>query len=356
MRKKVYFSEIVFTNEFYIDGIDVFNNENVEYIKSIDIDLQMNLSFSKIDNAKVYLIKNLNKKIVIAEVRDFKIVCYMKSNMFFKICNHPRNQESLIKNHYLLEAFVIEKIKKTQNDNILYSPNYKTRAVISNDNGVISVQYQTLETFDEIDFYFYEDISSDNFWMWENLEGVSYFDSEENAKEEAASFLSNYVPEPNIYFEKPYVSLWEYQLSRIESLLYMMKFVMVGPVVFILLSCLLPLLGQSNWNILWLTGGCALFTFIFASIVMWNNIEPISYEITDEGIVCCKGMFYTTTFDNIKSVKVKKNIFNKKRGSIKFKLFKGSSINYNFDNIENVEEAYNIIKNKTNHAGGEIYG
>ena len=34
MRKKVYFSEIVFTNEFYIDGIDVFNNENVEYIKS----------------------------------------------------------------------------------------------------------------------------------------------------------------------------------------------------------------------------------------------------------------------------------------------------------------------------------
>ena len=86
MRKKVYFSEIVFTNEYYIDGINIFNNANVEYIESIATDLRMNLSFSKIDNAKVYLIKNLNKKIVIADVRDFKIVCYLKSNMFFKIC------------------------------------------------------------------------------------------------------------------------------------------------------------------------------------------------------------------------------------------------------------------------------
>ena len=144
MRKKVYFSEIVFTNEYYIDGIDIFNNANVEYIESIAIDLRMNLSFSKIDNAKVYLIKNLNKKIVIADVRDFKIVCYLKSNMFFKICNHPRHLESLIKNHDLLEEFAIKKIKTIKKDNILYSSNYKTRAVISNENGVISVQYQTL--------------------------------------------------------------------------------------------------------------------------------------------------------------------------------------------------------------------
>lgn len=351
MRKKVYFSEIVFTNEYYIDGINIFNNANVEYIESIAIDLRMNLSFSKIDNAKVYLIKNLNKKIVIADVRDFKIVCYLKSNMFFKICNHPRHLESLIKNHCLLEEFAIEKIKKIKKDNILYSPNYKTRAIVSNENGVISVQYQTLEIFDEIDFYFYEDISSDNFWVWEDLKGISYFDSEEKARLEAVAFLNNYVEKTNRYFDKPYVSLWKYQSNKIESCLYMMKFIMLGPNVIILLSCLLPLLGQSNWNILWLTGGCALFTFILASIVAWKNINPMSYEITDKGIVCCKGMFYTTTFDNIKSVKVKKNIFNKKRGSIKFKLFIGSSINYNFDNIENVEEAYNIIKERINDVG-----
>ena len=46
MRKRVYFSEIVFTNEYYIDGINIFNNANVEYIESIAIDLRMNLSFS----------------------------------------------------------------------------------------------------------------------------------------------------------------------------------------------------------------------------------------------------------------------------------------------------------------------
>lgn len=351
MRKKVYFSEIVFTNEYYIDGINIFNNANVEYIESIAIDLRMNLSFSKIDNAKVYLIKNLNKKIVIADVRDFKIVCYLKSNMFFKICNHPRHQESLIKNHYLLEEFAIEKIKKTKKDNILYSPNYKTRAVISNENDVISVQYQTLETFDEIDYYFYEDISSDNFWIWEDLKGISYFDSEDKARLEATAFLNNYVEEQNRYFDKPYVSLWEYQLTRIQTWLYMMKFAIVGPVLIMILSCLLPIFGQSNWNILWLSGGCCLFALSLGGILMWKNYLPISYEITDKGIIAIKGMYYETSYNNIRSVKIKKNLFNKNKGSIKLKLKKGISINYNFDNIENVEEAYKIIKERINDVG-----
>ena len=352
MRKKVCFSEIVFTNEYYIDGINIFNNANVEYIESIAIDLRMNLSFSKIDNAKVYLIKNLNKKIVIADVRDFKIVCYLKFNMSFKICNHPRHQESLIKNHYLLEEFAIEKIKKTKKDNILYSPNYKTRAVISNENDVISVQYQTLETFDEIDYYIYEDISSDNFWIWEDLKGISYFDSEDKARLEATAFLNNYVEEQNRYFDKPYVSLWEYQLTRVQTWLYMMKFAIVGPALIMMLSCLLPIFGQSNWNILWLSGGCCLFALALGGILMWKNYLPISYEITDKGIIAIKGMYYETSYNNIRSVKIKKNLFNKNKGNIKFKLKKGSSINYNFDNIENVEEAYNIIKERINDVGG----
>mgnify|MGYP003292832406 CR=1 FL=1 len=58
MSKRVYYSEIVFTNEFFVDGINIFDSNNVEFIKNIDIDLKMNLSFSKINNAKVFKIKN----------------------------------------------------------------------------------------------------------------------------------------------------------------------------------------------------------------------------------------------------------------------------------------------------------
>lgn len=86
MRKKVYFSEIIFTNEYYINGVNILDDNNVEYLGNIDIDLKVNLSFSKIDNAKLIKIKDLNFEIVIAEVKDFKIVCYLKSNMFYKIC------------------------------------------------------------------------------------------------------------------------------------------------------------------------------------------------------------------------------------------------------------------------------
>ena len=85
MRKKVCFSEIVFTNEYYICGVNVLDENEVEYVETIAIDLEVNLSFSKIDNAKVYRIKESNIKIVISEIRDFKIVSYLNNILFHKI-------------------------------------------------------------------------------------------------------------------------------------------------------------------------------------------------------------------------------------------------------------------------------
>ena len=195
MRKKVYFSEIVFTNEYYIDGVNILDDRNIEYLGNIDIDLKVNLSFSKIDNAKLVKIKDLNIDIVIAEVKDIKIICYLKSNIFLKVATHPRNQESLYKNYNLLEEYVINKLKKLTDDNIVYSPDYKTRGFISYDHGLISLKYQRLEIEDEVGFYFYEDVSYDDFWSWEDLSGISYFDTLENAKKEATLYLQNYITE-----------------------------------------------------------------------------------------------------------------------------------------------------------------
>ena len=345
MRKKVYFSEIVFTKEYFICGVNVFDENEVEYIETISIDLQMNFSFSKIDNAKVYKIKRLNFNVVISEIRDFKIVSHLKNNLAYKFYSHPKYGESLNRNYSLLEEFVVNKLKNLPIDDlIIYCSDYKTRAVINKSDNIISIKFQTLEVCYDLGDFFYENVSSNDFWWWEDLPGISYFDSIENAKKEAEVYLSNYIPKPNLYYEKPYVSLWEYQLTRVQTWLYMMKFAMVGPILIVMLSCLLPIFGQSNWNILWLSDGCGLFALVLGGILIWKNYLPISYEITDNGIIAIKGLYYSTSYNNIRSVKIKKSLFNKNKGSIKFKLKKGSPINYNFDNIENVEEVYKIIK------------
>lgn len=344
MRKKVYFSEIVFTNEYYIDGINILDDTNIEYLGNIDIDLKVNLSFSKIDNAKLVKVKDLNIDIVIAEVKDFKIICYLKSNICLKVANHPRNQESLYKNYILLEEYVINKLKKLTDDNIVYSPDYKTRGFVSYENGLVSLKYQRLEIEDEEGFFFYEDVNSDDFWSWEDLSGISYFDTLENEKKEATLYLKNHITERYRFYEQPYNILWQYETTKFQTWVYMMKFVIIGPVFIILLSCILPLCGQSNWNILWLSGGCSLFAIIVASIVVLTGYNPITYGVTDKGIVACKGIYRVCSYDNIKKIKLKKSLFNQNKGSIKFKLRKGSSINYNFDKIENSEEVYKIMK------------
>lgn len=348
MRKKVYFSEIVFTNEYYIDGVNILDDRNIEYLGNIDIDLKVNLSFSKIDNAQLVRIKDLNIDIVIAEVKDFKIICYLKSNIFLKVANHPRNQESIHKNYNLLEEYVINKLKKLTDDNIVYSPDYKTRGFVSYESGLVSLKYQSLEIEDEVGFYFYEDVSSDGFWSWEDLSGISYFDTIENAKKEATIYLQNYITELYRFYGQPYNILWQYETTKFQTWVYMMKFGIIGPVIIILLSCILPLCGESNWNILWLSGGCSLFAMIVASILVLTGYNPITYEVTDKGIITCKGIYHECSYDNIKNIKLKRSMFNKNKGSIKLKLHKGSSINYNFDNIENPEEVYKIIEEQMN--------
>ena len=343
MRKKVYFSEIVFTSKYYINGINIFDENNIEFIDNVDLDLKVNTSFSKIDNAKLIKIKDLNIDIVIAEVRDFKIICYLKSNMFLRICNDPRHQLSVFNNFYLLEEYVINKIKNTYNDNIVYSPDYKTRGYIFNENGLVSLKYQRLEIEDDIGLYFNENVNSNNFWSWEDLSGISYFDTIENARKEAETYLANYVYEPNEIFVQQYKSLWQYNLNKVSSWLYQMKFACLGIFVFPLLMMIFPILGLSNWNIMWLFGGCAVFSLIISGSALWFTVDTVSYEISDNGICAVKGIVFQCSFENIKSVRIKKNIFNKNKGSIKFKLHKGLAMNYNFDNIENPEDAYRII-------------
>ena len=57
MRKKVYFSEIVFTNDYYINGINIFDENNIEFIDNIDLDLKLGFLKQFILLYLVYLLR-----------------------------------------------------------------------------------------------------------------------------------------------------------------------------------------------------------------------------------------------------------------------------------------------------------
>ena len=344
--KKVNFFEIVFTNKYFINSIDVLNINNLKFIDYINIDLNINTSFSKINKAKLYKIKDLNIEIAIAEVRDFKIICYFKPNTFFKLSQHPRHKESLIKNYKLLDQFVVDKLKNKNEENVIYSPDYHTRALINLSDNKISLTYQKLDFMKD---YLNEDINSDNFWFWEDFSGISFYDSIEKAKKEANLFLNNCDTSFNNDFNaSSYNSLWKYSLSKKESWLYQMKFVTFGIICFLAFLLIFPILGLANWNVLLFFGICLLISLNLSGSVLWNNSNIIYYEVSDKGIHAVKGLLYECEYKNRKKNKIKKNIFNKNKGSIKFKLHKGLAINYNFDNITNPKEVYMIIQNNLN--------
>lgn len=125
---------------------------------------------------------------------------------------------------------------------------------------------------------------------------------------------------------------------------YRLKFVLIPIVIFMLLSCLLPILNLTNWNFLFLSGIIAVMTLIFAGIVMLKNKISINYTVTDKRIKVFKGIYFETTYDNIKNIKLKRSIFKKDWGSIKLYVKKGLSINYHIINIPDVEHVYKIIK------------
>ena len=85
MRKKVDFYSLVFTEKYYINGIDVLDEKNVTFIKNIDIDMQLNAPFTLINDAKLFYVNDLDIKIVISNVKDYLIICLYNYNDYKKL-------------------------------------------------------------------------------------------------------------------------------------------------------------------------------------------------------------------------------------------------------------------------------
>ena len=136
---------------------------------------------------------------------------------------------------------------------------------------------------------------------------------------------------------------WSYSLGRKRSFFMQMKYAFMGMLLFLLPMMLFPVLKLSNWNIMILLGGAAVFSLTVASVAIWKNKLDISYQITTKKIFADKGIPLSTTYENIKKVKLKRSIFNKNIGTVKLYLKKGLSINYSLEGISDCDKAYQLI-------------
>lgn len=171
--------------------------------------------------------------------------------------------------------------------------------------------------------------------IWEEIEIIS-IDGVSESDYDMQTCSCNYIERLNQVGELQ----WSYFLSKKESFFIQLRYILIGVLILPILSILLPLFNLSDWNILFLSGGCAV---IIAIIIMLKDRVIVNYRISTKKIFIFKGIGFETTYNNIRRVKLKKFIFKKNYGTIKLYLKKGFSFNYHLENIPNPEEVYNLI-------------
>jgi len=353
MYRKAYFSEIHFTNSFYIDGVNVLEDKNRRCIGKISVDLNMRLSFSKIENASLYEIdgKDFSFKVAIAKVRDFYIICYMDSMTFSKVQrNRVVASESKLLNRKELLNLALNKIKKDEIH--IYSSDNLYRASIKEEESGIQVIYEVLTIEDEQSFYFYESISSDNFFFWDQLSEVSYFESLENAQKEIdinLKTLGSRRYEDVFYWgnEIEDTELWRFHHSKRFVFLYQLKYILVALALILVIGAAMAITQITNWYIMVLFGGVDLFTLAVSMLALKNNGLLINYRITEKMIMLFDGISHNIKYSDIKEIKMKKNLHNKHSGTIIIKR-KNKIFKYRIIQIPETNKVYEIIMKQIN--------
>ena len=199
---------------------------------------------------------------------------------------------------------------------------------------------ETTTYFDNLDALFYtekfEGKTLESIWSEVEIleiDGVSL----EEYNVDICSF--NYIK----YLEEQGELQWSCSLGVKNSFLIQLRYVFMGMILFLFPLMLFPILNLSNWNIMFLFGGVAALTLITSSLALWKNKLDISYQFTTKKIFVNKGMSLSTTYDNIKKVKIKRSIFNKNIGTVKLYLKKGLSIDYSLEGIPDCSKVYKMI-------------
>lgn len=140
--------------------------------------------------------------------------------------------------------------------------------------------------------------------------------------------------------------LWSCHLGPWRSFWILSKYMLLGALPLPILSMLLPLTGHSNWNILYLSGGCAILALIIGIIVFLRNPTEFDYQISTKKVFIFDGLSRQTDLPNIKSVKMRRSLFCRDRGTIRLKLKKGRSLGYALVDIPEVDKVYQLLLGK----------
>lgn len=144
------------------------------------------------------------------------------------------------------------------------------------------------------------------------------------------------------FFEPPI--LWQFSPSKSRMFFTQLKYAGIGPVVCLLVGFILALTGVILWIGLILFGGVAVLSFVVICLALFRQKGRVVYTITKtEIMVDYPAQVLICDFKNIRKIEKSHSLFNKKVGTIKFKVEKGLSVNYQFAKIDDVDSVYDLL-------------
>lgn len=138
--------------------------------------------------------------------------------------------------------------------------------------------------------------------------------------------------------------LWTVTLTKWQHLLSVMKYSILPLSVWIAFWTVLAAMGEMLWRGVLIFGGVGAIVYIIGMIPVWLR-QPPTYKIFEQGIaIGYPATVYWADFERIESIRVKRSLFCKRRGTIAFKLRNVVSWHYRFVFVENVDEVYDLLQ------------
>ncbi|MBQ7227672.1 MAG: hypothetical protein IJX05_04665 [Clostridia bacterium] len=148
----------------------------------------------------------------------------------------------------------------------------------------------------------------------------------------------------NVNVENEEKVLWQFAVSRARKLFYMMRVLIILPIILIVIGLMLLLSGNIKvpaFMIIFI--GIPVFATLLSAIAIY--IQKITvFTITDKKIYVQhpKVLFYAE-FADIMDIRVTHSLFNKKIGNINFALIDGHNSYYKFFMIDFPDSVYNLL-------------
>ena len=139
-------------------------------------------------------------------------------------------------------------------------------------------------------------------------------------------------------------ALWQFSPKKIRQLCFTFKYSSIGFGFWFILWFLVMVFNQITLQ------GFLIFVgvpVVFVSIVVFITVlrqDKMQYKITQSQIIVeYPAIGCVTDYANIKDIKMSRSVFNKNVGTIRFKLKKGLSMNFQFAGIDDVDKVYDLL-------------